>query len=73
MDKLVNTNQLIARHFEDLYFQYQLGIIDEETWQSNLIGLRGFVNRPSFDESLNFESIGFRQSFRNLVESLRVQ
>lgn len=36
-------------HFEDLYFQRLQGLINDDTWEAKLHGLRGFVNQPLFE------------------------
>jgi len=59
------------RHFEDLHFQRTLGNIDDETWGANLQGMSNLANRPDFDLTIDFESIGYRSSFEELMLSLK--
>jgi hypothetical protein len=40
--------ETILRHYETTYYQYNLGLVDEESWQSNLYGLRSFTTSVSF-------------------------
>ena len=36
----------LLRHYEVMHYQYQLGILDEEIWENNAIGIRDFMNGP---------------------------
>jgi|GEM_PF-5037468 len=70
-DKLRASNRMGLRHFEDLHFQRTLGNIDDETWGANLQGMSNLANRPDFDLTIDFESIGYRSSFEELMLSLK--
>ena len=68
---LRRSNQMFMRHFEDLHYQRQLGIIDDETWEASLEGIQMVANFPSLEQTINLERSGHRSSFLELVRSLR--
>jgi hypothetical protein len=41
--------ETLLRHFETTYFQYSLGLINEEVWQSESRGLERLVSGPAFN------------------------
>jgi len=60
------------RHLENLHYQYQIGVLDEEIWEAALQGLGSICETPIFQHvnpNWNSESgsAGFRESFRSLV------
>jgi hypothetical protein len=56
------------RHFEDLHYQKGLGLVDTETWEANMRGIRNMCGRPGFRESFEEGKFGLRRSFQALVE-----
>jgi len=64
-----NSFRAAMRHFEDLHYQHQIGVTDEETWRANLAGLRFVVGAPEFGTVWPEEKLQFRASFVLLVES----
>jgi hypothetical protein len=73
LGKLRSFNRIRIRHFEDLHYQRLLGIIDDETWEANLIGISNVVNDPTFDATIDLDSSGFRKSFKELMLSLKTK
>ncbi|MEQ8957234.1 MAG: hypothetical protein RLP02_04800 [Coleofasciculus sp. C2-GNP5-27] len=68
-------NDFNLRYFENLHFQWQLGVLDEEIWDSNLFGLSGMINSDNFKvthpEWFEVEYLAYRASFAELTRSLR--
>ena len=68
-------NGIFLRYVENLHYQWQLGLLDEEIWESNLTGLRRLVNSPLFkltDQSFfGIQAGTYRASFVDLARSLR--
>lgn len=67
--------ETLLRHFETTYFQYTLGLVNEEIWQSNLKSLESFISSTAFqavfpgwlDKERTFQ---FSDSFVELVDEL---
>lgn len=64
------------RYFENLHYQWQLGVLDEEIWQANLAGISGLHRNPGFLYTNpgwpdSFGASTFRKSFVDLVMSFR--
>ena len=64
----------LARNFENLHFLWQLGVLDEEYWQSNLYVISRLCSSPSFmymfpDFPNGFGGNVHRASFVELVQS----
>ena len=64
------------RYFENMHFQSQLGVLDEEIWQANLSGIRRLSQMPGFDYANpdwpnSFGASIYRSSFVDLIESFR--
>lgn len=38
-------NAIALRHFEDLFYQRSLGLVDDETWSANRFGMEHLVTR----------------------------
>jgi len=60
------------RHFENLHYQHQIGVLNEEIWEAALAGLGLMCGTPIFQHvhpNWNSEngSDGFRESFASLV------
>ncbi len=67
--------QTIMRYFENLHFQRQLGVLDDEIWQANLNGIGVICVNPVFHASYpgwpdGFGPSVFRSSFVNLVTDI---
>lgn len=70
-DILRASSRMGLRHFEDLHFQRSLGNVDDETWSANLVGMTNLANSGELDYESEFERAGFRESFEELILSLR--
>ena len=58
--------------FNDNFFQYERGLITEETLQMQLIGLRNNIRSPYFRTiAQNFNVL--EQSFKNLIDELIIE
>lgn len=61
----------MLRYFENLHFQYQLGVLDEEIWQANRSAIDNMCSDPLFqlvkDWPNNPSTQRYRQSFVQLV------
>ena len=60
------------RHFENLHYQYQIGVLNDEMWQAALRGLGSMCFIPIFQHVYpNLDSAndfpGFRESFASVV------
>ncbi len=78
-EELLGVQEFIGRmlrHFENLHYQYRLGVLDEEIWETNLRGVSAIRNTPLFDliypEWPNDLAASFHNdTFVELLESLR--
>jgi len=70
MNKVRAVDHATLRHFEDLHYQKSLGLIDTETWDANMRGIRNMCGRPGFRESFQEGRFGLRRSFQALVEEV---
>ena len=64
------------RYFENLHYHWELGILDEHIWQSNLTGISRLHQNPAFlhtypDWPDHFSANIFRKPFVDLVISFR--
>jgi hypothetical protein len=68
-DRLRNFISSLMRFFENLHFQYQLGVLDEEIWQGNYSGLSGLCGGSIYQYVFpdGFNDTTHRASFRALV------
>ena len=41
--------QMRMRHFEDLYFQHEIGVVSDETWEANMEGLLWTTTTEPFE------------------------
>lgn len=68
-------NSIFLRYLENLHYHWQLGLLDEEIWESNLNGLRNLVNGQLFElttpELFGTQAGSYRASFIDLARSLR--
>ena len=63
------------RYFENLHYQWQLGVLDEEIWQTNLLGISTLYDSLSFkfaypDWPGGTAASRFRPSFVELVDTV---
>jgi len=70
--------ETLLRHFETTYFQYSLGLINEELWQSESRGLERFVDSPVFHTAFpdwkdTDRTFQFGDSFVQLVDKLLIE
>ena len=70
--------ETLLRHFETTYFQYSLGLINEEVWQSESRGLERLVDSPGFrtafpDWTNTDRTAQFGDSFVRLVSELSIE
>ena len=61
---------ITMRHFEDLHYQHQQGLLTDETWAANLRGIDWSVRRPGFKRLWSGNEPFYRKSFVDLVEKL---
>ena len=71
--KIVEFRQNILRYFENLHYQYQIGVLDEEIWQANLGAISSFCRNSLFinfwpNSGSNNRPNSYRKSFLDLVE-----
>ena len=59
------------RHFEDMHYQHQLGVVDDETWDANKAGVRRFVSTDTGGELWASSKHMFRAGFVKVVDELR--
>jgi hypothetical protein len=67
-------NAIGLRHFEDLFYQHSLGLVDDETWEANQFGLEYIANRfmrPVMGEGENSEWLDLRMYRSEFAEHLR--
>lgn len=67
-------NAIAMRHFEDLFYQRSLGLVDDETWDANQFGLEYLANhyvRPTAGEGKNSEWLNLRMYRSDFAEHLR--
>jgi hypothetical protein len=56
------------RHFENLHYQWQIGILSDEIWESNVQGLGNLCQGSLFQAAYPTRwGVGFRESFVELV------
>ena len=67
-NKVRAVDHATLRHFEDLHYQKSLGLIDMETWDANMRGIRNMCGRAGFRETFEKGKFGLRRSFQALVE-----
>ena len=67
-------NAIALRHFEDLFYQHSLGLVDDETWDANLVGLEYIAKhyiRPVLGEGSNSEWLNLKMYRSKFAEHLR--
>jgi hypothetical protein len=67
---LDNQFQMWMRHFEDLHYQHEIGVINDETWEANMEGLRWTMSTRPFNRNRPQVQRLFRPGFVELVEQL---
>jgi len=58
------------RHFEDMHYQFELGVIDDDTWEANLVGIQGATASPGARAMWQRCKHMFRKPFIDLVDSI---
>ena len=59
----------LFRRYENVYFQYQSGMIDDDFWFGHRDNLLWFFHRPGTQKWWQERRIGFSRSFREFLES----
>ena len=65
----------LLRYFENLHFQRQIGVLNDEVWQANLNGIKALCgnyfrrNEPELFSDRPSNSFGLRASFVELIRS----
>jgi hypothetical protein len=58
-------------HWENLHFQYQMGLLTQEQWDASYYGLRLMVTEEQFQRHWNvFDQNMWRGSYKSLINSL---
>ncbi len=58
-------------HWENLHFQYQIGLLTQEQWDASLSGLRHLIKEQQFLELWNdHNQSGWRASYKDLINQL---
>jgi hypothetical protein len=60
-------------HWENLHFQYEVGLLSQEQWDASLNGLRDLVQDESFLEVWKYGQDMWRDSYANLINNLLEQ
>lgn len=60
----------VLRHFEDMQYQHQLGIVDSETWGANMEGIRSSLTSNGGIVYWQGCKHMFRPSFAELVDKI---
>jgi hypothetical protein len=71
---LVEFRQNILRYFENLHYQYQIGVLDDEIWQANLNTISDFCRNALFADywpnTARSRAVNsYRSSFVEVVEN----
>ena len=66
----------MLRYYENLHYQWEIGVLDEEIWESNVSGISFLSERAGFRYAFpgwpdDQTSARYRSSFVELVESFR--
>lgn len=59
----------LFRKYENAYFQYRSGMIDDEFWDGHRDNLLWFFHRPGTQRWWSERRLGFSKSFREYLES----
>jgi hypothetical protein len=55
-------------NFENVFYQYSRGLIDEDLWRPWLEGMRFFVHQPGVQRYWETFKFGFAEPFRELID-----
>jgi hypothetical protein len=55
-------------NFENIYYQYSRGLLDEDLWQPWLEGMNFFVQQPGLRRYWEAFKFGYAEPFRELIE-----
>lgn len=59
----------LFRRFENVFFQYRSGMIDEDFWVGHRDNILWFFHRPGFQTWWKDRKFAFSQSFREFLDS----
>ncbi len=65
----INTNHWLWISFDNHFFQYQSGFMEESAWQAQLRSIRGLYSRCEMRFVYDWRKSGLRSEFVDLVES----
>jgi hypothetical protein len=63
----------LFRRYENVFFQYQTGMIDDDFWFGHRENLLWFFHRPGIQSWWKERRLSFSRSFREFLESTSVQ
>lgn len=63
----------LFRKYENAYFQYKSGMIDDDFWDGHRDNLLWFFHRPGTQRWWKERRLGFSRSFREYLESTSAQ
>ena len=74
-DRDVLTDSTYARFsfYENIHFQYQLGLISDEEWQATIVSISEDISVPCFDFWNQNERTYWRKSFANEIDNIKTQ
>ena len=59
----------LIRRYENVFFQHQSGLIDDDFWCGHRENLLWFYHQPGFQKMWKERRLGFSNSFRDFLES----
>ena len=59
------------RRYENLYFQYRAGLVDEDFWSGHRENILWYFHRPGMQAWWKDKRLAYSNSFREFVESSR--
>ncbi|MDA1372977.1 MAG: hypothetical protein O2971_19800 [Proteobacteria bacterium] len=79
IEEIKNGREFIVRmlrHWENMHFQRELGLLDDEAWEASSRGMQNMRNTPIFELAMagwpdNFLASVHRESFLSYFESLK--
>ena len=70
---LVNDADVAVMGAENAFYQYQLGLLDEEEWMVWRHNMKWMLETPCYRSYFNFHREGYRKEFAEEVDSLYVE
>ena len=58
--------------YENDFYQFREGLMDQATWDSKIAGLKGLYNQCSMRSIYNTRSATFSKDFVEIIESFRI-